>query len=240
MGLWPENTLLAFRNALEHGIDVLETDIHRTRDGVIVISHDQTVDSNTDGSGAIKEMTLSELKSLDAGYQWSKDEEYPLRGQGITIPTLEEALDAFPNTTFNIDIKPNDEGVAADFCNLLKRRGDEQRVIVGSFHGNVVKTFRRRCPEVRTAASFGETLRFYLYTKVGLDRIFGPNAHAFQVPRTRWFGLHLVTPEFVRAAHQRGIKVHVWTINDRDEMRELIEMGVDGIMTDFPDLLEGL
>ena len=109
-GLWPPNTLFAFERAVEMGADILEMDIHASADGVLIVHHDDTVDRTTNGSGAIRDHTLTELKELDAGYHWSADggETYPFRGKGMRIPTLEEVLEAFPKTRLNIDIKPDD------------------------------------------------------------------------------------------------------------------------------------
>lgn len=235
-GLWPENTLLAFENALAAGTDVIETDIWQSKDGVIVICHDGKVDRTTDGKGRIEDLTLEELKALDAGHRWSLDGAYPHRGQGVTIPTLQEALGALPGATMNIDIKDNRAGVVENLCESLKAHEAEDRVVVASFHADTIADFRERCPDVRTAANSREILRFWLYTKVGLDRLLGPNVHAFQVPR-RFGPIGIVTPGFISAAHRRGIKVHVWTVNDPEEMVELAEMGVDGIITDYPDRL---
>jgi glycerophosphoryl diester phosphodiesterase len=235
-GLWPENTLLAFENAVGAGTDVLETDIWQTKDGVIVISHDGHVDRTTDGNGSIQDLTLEELKTFDAGYHWSQGDTYPHRGQGLTIPTLQEVFEVLPDITVNIDIKDNRPGIVEDLCHTLKAHKVEDRVIVASFHADILTDFRQRCPDVRTAANSREVLQFWLYTKIGLDRILGPTTHAFQVPR-RFGPIRIVTPGFVSAAHRRGIEVHVWTVNDPEEMVELIEMGIDGIITDYPDRL---
>ena len=235
-GLWPENTLLAFENALGAGTDVIETDIWQSKDGVIVISHDGEVDRTTNGTGRIEDFTLEELKAQDAGHRWSRDGAYPYRGKGLTIPTLQEALEALPDATFNIDIKDNRQGTVEGLCETLRAHKAEDRVVVASFHADIIAEFRERCPDVRTAANSREILRFWVYTKIGLDRILGPNAHAFQVPR-RFGPIRIVTRAFISAAHRRGIEVHVWTVNDPEEMAELVEMGVDGIITDYPDRL---
>ena len=236
LGLWPENTLLAFRNAAGAGADVIETDIWQTRDGIIVAHHDGTVDRTTDGEGHIGDLALEEIKRLDAGYRWSGDGPYPYRGPGLEIPPLAEVLDALPDATFNIDIKDHQPGIVDALCDLLQAKASEDRVIVGSFEADITRAFRRRCPDVRTAATSREASRFLLYSKLHLDWISGLNTHALQVPR-RIGPIKVVTPRFVAAAHRRGIQVHVWTINDPQEMIELTEMGVDGMFTDYPDRL---
>ena len=122
-GVWPSNTLYAFQQAAALGADVLELDIHATRDGVLVVRHDPFVESTTDGQGYICELTLAEIQRLDAGYTWTADggQSFPFRGLGITIPTLEEVLAAFPNVRLNIDIKPEDPAVVAPFVALLRK-----------------------------------------------------------------------------------------------------------------------
>jgi glycerophosphoryl diester phosphodiesterase len=122
MGLWPPNTLFAYERSIELGVDVLEMDIHMTTDGEIVIRHDPTVDATTNGNGAICDLTLSEIKALDAGYTWTADggQTYPFRGKGITIPTLKEVLGDFPNIRLNIDIKTEDPAIVPKFAHILR------------------------------------------------------------------------------------------------------------------------
>ena len=149
-GLWPSNTLYAFERALHLGVDVLEIDIHLTADGTLVIRHDPTVNSTTDGIGAIRDLTLAQIKALDAGYTWTEDggQSFPFRGLGITIPTLEEAFQAFPGAFWSIDIKPDDPGVVDLFCRTLRQYDKLKQVVVGSFHDPQLRRFRRLCPEV--------------------------------------------------------------------------------------------
>jgi glycerophosphoryl diester phosphodiesterase len=237
-GLWPSNTLYAFERATALGADVLEMDVHSTADGVIVLSHDETVDRLTDGSGLIKEMTLEQLKELDAGYDWNKDDStsFPYRGQGITIPTLEEVLTAFPDMRMNIEIKQREPSIVASFCNLLRRHDRERRVLVASFHPDTIEAFRQTCPEMATAATEPEIRPFFVLNRIFLDAVYRPPAEAFQVPEYSG-NLHVLTPRFVRGAHNHNINVHVWTVNETEDMRRLLELGVDGIITDRPDRL---
>ncbi len=226
--------MLAFEHAVAAGADVIETDIWQARDGAIVISHDGRVDRTTDGTGRIEELDLEELKALDAGFRWAREGTYPHRGKGVTIPTLSETLEALPDVTVNIDIKDDRPEIIDDLCEVLASHDAENRVIVASFHTKIINRFRERCPNVRTAAHAREILKFSLYSRLGLGRILGPRVHAFQVP-LRFGPFRIVTPGFLRAAHRRGIEVHVWTINDPEEILQLARMGVDGIITDFPD-----
>ena len=235
-GLWPPNTIFAFHKAAELGVNILEMDIHATADGALVVRHDETVDSTTDGSGAIRELTLAQVKSLDAGYAWSSDggKSYPFRSQGITIPTLDEVLDACPGIRLNIDIKPQAPEVVSLFAGTLERFGRVNDVLVGSFHDDQLRLYRRLCPLVATAAGVRETQTLFGLNLLRLGGIYQPRANAFQVPEFSG-RLHVVTPGFVRAAHAHNVEVHPWTVNERADMQRLLDWGVDGLITDYPD-----
>jgi glycerophosphoryl diester phosphodiesterase len=237
-GLWPPNTLYAFKRAAKMGVDILELDIHTSADGVLVVRHDPTVDATTNGSGAIASFSLSEVKALDAGYRWSADggRTFPYRDQGISIPTLAEVFSAFPDIGINIDIKTQDPAVVAPFVDLLRRFERTNNVMVGSFHDDQLLRFRRLCPEAATAAGVGETRLLFVLNLLRLGRLYRPTANAFQIPE--YSGqLHIVTPGFVRSAHAKDVEVHIWTVNETADMRRLLDWGVDGIITDFPNRL---
>jgi glycerophosphoryl diester phosphodiesterase len=237
-GQWPENTLYAFQRAVALGVDVLEMDIHSTADGVLVVRHDPTVDSTTDGSGLIHAFTLAELKRLDAGYRWTPDggETFPYRRQGITIPTLEEVLEAFPGMRVNIDIKQATPSIVTPFCRMLQDYDRLEHTLVGSFHQDQLNLFRQACPEVATAAGVNEVRLFFALNRSFLDGAFQPKAQAFQIPEYE-SGLHVVTKRFIQGAHRHNVQVHVWTVDEVEEMQRLIEWGVDGIITDYPNRL---
>ncbi len=241
-GLWPENTLFAFQQAWALGVDVLEMDVHITRDGHVVVIHDDTVDRTTNGTGRVRDFTLSEIQALDAGYRFTPDEgqTYPYRGKGIRVPTLEEVFDAFPNARFNIEVKPDDPAAASLVAEVIRQRGVEDRVIVGSFHHEVAQALRRELPHTATFASRQEIMSFWAFQALRLPRAWRPVPDTLQVPtsyRVSGRNITVLTPRFVRAAHSLGVRVDVWTINEPDEMARLLDMGVDGIMTDYPDRL---
>ena len=240
-GVWPSNTLYAFQQAAALGADVLELDIHATADGALVVRHDPFVESTTDGQGYISQLTQAQIKRLDAGYTWTADggQSFPYRGLGITIPTLEEVLAAFPNLRLNIDIKPEDPAVVVALVDLLHRNDRVSQVMVGSFHDRQLKLFRKLCPDAATAAGVRETLGLFVLYKLGLSAFFRARAQAFQVPEC-YGRLRLVTPGFIRAAHAHGMQVHIWTVDDEADMRQLIEWGVDGIITDYPGRLKAV
>jgi glycerophosphoryl diester phosphodiesterase len=240
-GLWPENTMTAFRGAVELGVDALELDIHSTRDGVLVVMHDDEVSRLTDGQGLIHTFSLEELQQLDAGYTWTQDagQTYPFRGQGITVPTLEEVLDAFPGMFVNIDIKQAEPSIVEPFCDLLRRFNALERVRVGSFHDQELAKFRRALPQVPTAAGVSEVRLFYAFNRARLSWLYRPRAESFQIPETVG-ALRLVTPQFIRALHAQRREIHIWTVNQMTDMERLIEWGVDGLITDYPDRLLAL
>lgn len=240
-GLWPENTLYAFQCAWELGADVLEMDLHSTSDGVLVVMHDDAVGRTTDGSGPIHGYTLDELKELDAGYRWTADDgaTFPYRGQGITVPTLEELFQALPDAPMNIEIKQSEPSIIAPFCDLLREYGRTQSVLVASFDQETVRAFREACPEVASTAGEDEVRVLYVLSRAWLERIYSAPAEAAQVPEYSG-DLHVVTPRFLGAARGRGMEVHVWTVNEPDDLQRMLDLGVDGIITDYPDRLLAL
>lgn len=241
MGLWPPNTLYAYRRSVELGVDVLEMDIHMTVDGAIVVRHDPTVDATTDGSGAIRDLTLEEIKSFDAGYAWTGDggETHPFRRQGITIPTLEEVLTAFREVRLNIDIKSDEPVIVPQFADMLRDYDRLDSVLVASFHDTQLRKFRELCPHVATAGGVSETRTFTFLNALFLTCFYRPRAEAFQPPE--YYGsLHVVTERFVHAAHAHHMEVHPWTVNEIEDMRRLLDWGVDGLITDYPDRMLNL
>lgn len=236
--LRPSNTMAAFTNAVELGVDVLEMDIHATADNVIVLMHDATVDRTTDGTGEIKTLSLGQIKQLDAGYYWTEDggQTYPYRGQGIQVPTLEEVFRAFPDMRMNIEIKQQEPSIVRPFCELIRAYGMGRKVLVASFHQETMQEFRERCPGVATSMVESEIRTFYILNRIGLGFLYRSPGHAFQVPEKSG-DLQIVTLRFVEGAAKRNIKVHVWTINETEDMARLLEAGVAGIITDRPDRL---
>ena len=240
--LWPSNTLLAFQNSIELGADVIDTDMHLTKDGVLILMHDQTVDRTTDGTGAIRDLTLAEIKELDAGYGFSLDDDqtYPFRGQGLTVPTLEEVFQAFPDKRFGIEIKQAEPVETAQrFCALIRQYHLTASVLVSSFRQVNMDEFRRQCPEVATSATQEEVTVFFALNTLGLSAAYTPNYNSLQVPQT--FSLFTVlTPQFVAGAHGRGLAVQPWTINEEADLKRILALGMDGINTDNPDRLLNL
>jgi glycerophosphoryl diester phosphodiesterase len=235
----PENTIEAFRLAVEAGAGGLELDVHMTRDGHIVVIHDATVDRTTSGSGAVSEMTLHELRKLDAGHNFRPDggPTRPYRGRGVRVPTLGEVLEEYPGVAVNIDIKAGTPGIEETVFGVLREANALRRAIVVSTPHATVKRFRKVSGgHVSTGGSKWEIGLFYVLSRLRLERLVRPAYDALQVP-LRHRGILVVTPRFVRAAHARGVRVDAWTINQADEMRRLLDLGVDVIMTDRPGTL---
>lgn len=229
----------AFEGAVGLGYRYLETDVHATRDGVLVTIHDGTLERTTDGSGPVSALTLEEIKRLDAGYRFSPDggRTFPFRGRGITVPTLAEVAEAFPDVRLNVEAKQKDPPIVGTLGSFIQEGGLHDRILVASFHDAVIKEFRRRMGEpVATAAATWEVVRFWVASRLGVTRWLRLPYHALQVP-PRQGRLTVVDGRFVRAAHRRGLQVHVWTVDEPEEMRRLLDLGVDGLMSDRPDLL---
>lgn len=237
----PGNTLLFLDRVAALGVDVLEMDVHMTADGHIVLLHDATVDRTSTGSGPVSHFTLAELQALEVGGNWTADDgvTYPYRGQGLTVPTLDAVFERFPAYPTNIEIKAEDPAIAPVLCDTIRAHGMTDWVLVVSSRDGALDAFREICPEVATGAHRGDVTRFVFLNFVWSAGIISPPYRAFQVPEVSG-GIPVVTPAFVRAAHRANVQVHIWTINDPDEMQRFLDMGVDGIMTDKPEALMAL
>ncbi len=248
----PSSTLKAIEDAIKNGATAIELDVHATLDRKLVVCHDSSVDRTTNSKGAISSFTLKELKKLDNAYWFVKgkgsvvdadESEYVLRGKApqdndYTIATLAEVLLSFPGVMLNLDIKQTSpsvhpyEDILASELREFNRRDD---VIVASFLDKATESFKLLAPEIPISAGTEATAEFYRCVKNSslpskIDYV------ALQVPH--YFGdIEVVTKDFVEAAHSAELEVHVWTIDDAEEMENLIEVGVDGIMSDRPSLL---
>ncbi|WP_299596154.1 glycerophosphodiester phosphodiesterase [uncultured Microbulbifer sp.] len=237
LGLYPGNTPIFLQQMAAMKVDVLEMDIHVTADDELVLMHDTTVDRTTDGEGAIVDKTLADLKKLNVAYHWSQDgEHYPYRDDPQRILTVDEVFRQYPKYPMIIEIKSAGSDAAESLCRKLKAFNKSNQVIVSSFHQEAIDTFRRDCAHVATGAGKNEVRDFALASKLGAFRLMSPQYQALHIP-LEYDGIELVSRSSVVQVQNHGVRVDVWTINDEDEMRRLIEMGVDGIMTDRPDRL---
>ena len=236
-GLFPGNTQVFLQQMAALKVDVLEMDIHLTADGALVLMHDATVDRTTDGEGAIRDMALAELKRLNVAYNWSNDgKTYPYREKPQRILTLDEVFEGFPKYPMVIELKTPEVDAALALCGKLQAYNKSNQVIVSSFHQEAIEAFRAECPHVATGAGAQEVRLFVLASKLGAFRLLSPHYQALHIP-IQYDGITLITPSAVKSVQDQGVRMDVWTVNDAAEMRRLIEMGVDGIMTDRPDRL---
>lgn len=232
--LAPENTLVAFRSAVEEwGADMLELDVRLSKDGEVMVIHDATVDRTTDGSGRVADFTREELQTLDAGYAFADVAgEHSFRGRGVTIPTLEDLLDACPTVWLNVEAK--EAQVARPLVELVRRRGETHRVLVAAEHESNRADARGYVGP--WGASRRHCILFWLAHHLPGGGPYTPAVDALQIPET-WKCVRVLTARLVREAHRRNIPVHVWTVDDPDDMHRLLDWGVDAIQSDRPDLL---
>ncbi len=236
---FPENTLSSFQSACSLGVDVIETDVHLSKDGVLVIWHDPTLERNTNGSGRIEDHTLSELKALDAGYTFTNDEgkSYPFRGKGVQLCTLQEALQACPAMRFNVDLKSKTPAIVQAFIDVVTKEHATRRVVAASFHLSNLKLLRKQNTSILTSITTQEVVLLLAVEKLHMlpAKMSRHSSVIFQIPIRQW-GIEVVTPHFVQTMHARGAIIQVWTINDEETMQKLFAMGVDSVMTDRPAL----
>ena len=274
---FPDNTLEAFYNA--YSVDsrvMMETDVSITRDGVVILSHDTTLDRKTNVTGAIADWNYTDLmaQKVDFGYtnptksgvlngdrkhfvgpdgeeKYPTDVSYPAgvtpRDETVFLATtLEELLIAFPENRINVEIKQSGElGIRAaeEVIRLLEEYDAFDRVVLASFHNEIYNTFKDWQAEGKVPEEFmyspgtAGAATFYALQLLGLDLFFGDGMCVFQLPMEE-YGINLATQTMINSAHKHNLAVHYWTINDPEEMRYLIGIGADGIMTDYPHRLK--
>jgi len=242
-GVAPENTLLAFARGLEDGAHIIESDVHVTRDGVPVLMHDPRVDRTTDGSGLLSDLDLVAVKKLDAGYRFAPEDapSHPFRGRGIRVPTLREAFEAHPDVRFNLEIKAPGRALIRSIVELVVELGREDRTLLVAGEDAIQRDVRAVLAETGARPALGASLADILDVVGAATAGRAPttDSMALQIP-AEFAGKPLVTRELVEHCHAHGLLVHVWTINEPDEMRGLLGLGVDGIVTDRPDRMAEL
>ena len=239
-GDYPENTMLAFTAAAEAGAPYFELDVHMTLDGVVVVSHDAQLERTCGFDGRIDQLTLAQLKKLDAGWGFARAGSggFPFRGRGIELPTLAEVFAAFPDRNYVVEIKQSAPSLVPALLEVIERFAMGRRVLIAGEHQAPIDEIRALAPALPTGFPYGEIAGFMMSLPPGSEP-YQPRGDALQVP-PEFETWRLVTAESVAAAHRAGIEVHVWTINDPAEMRALLELGVDGIITDYADRLLAL
>ncbi len=232
--LWPENTLHGFGAAVDElGYRYLELDLHLSADRVPMVVHDATLDRTTDGTGPVAARTVAELQELDAAHRFDPENDYPLRGSGITVPTLDEVYRAWPEVRLNIDLKASGEEWAV--AEVIRANSAEHRTLVGSFSDRRITRFRRITGgAVAVSAGPVAATRMYLASRLGIPTR-PRRVQAYQV--SEQYAGFTVDRKLSEAVHRAGAQIHVWTVNEAEEIRRLFDAGVDGIITDRPDVL---
>jgi glycerophosphoryl diester phosphodiesterase len=239
--LWPENTIEGYRKAVETWPDILiEGDVRLTADGRVVLLHDERVDRTTDGTGEVSRMTLEQVKRLDAGYRFTSDggNSFPYRGNGIRIPTFEDALKALPDSRFLIELKEEPE-IAAAVIGVIRAAGAVDRVAVASFSPALMAQARREEPRLVSCYDFLQGMTM-------LAQLRGPNWREYK-PAADMLAIgddliekYQLKPGELRAMREKGVAVLVHTVNDPDSMKKFLECGVTSILTDRPNVLAEL
>jgi glycerophosphoryl diester phosphodiesterase len=236
--LAPENTLAAFDRGLAAGADGLELDVHLSRDGVVVVHHDRTMERTTDARGPIAALTADDLSRVDAGYRFRVNGACPFRGLGVGVPTLRDVLRRYPNVPIIVELKVNDARLAEATIETVRRAGAIDRVCLGSFGLRALRAARRLDPTIATSAA-REEVRWAVYRSWCRWPVSRVGYAGYQVPEQ--FGrTRVVTPRFIDGAHQAGLAVQVWTVDATDDARRLLAWGVDALITDRPDLVAPL
>lgn len=235
---FPENTLPAFEAAVTSGLLYLEMDVWATRDGHVVVHHDPSLQRLTGRKIDIRDITLDELRRLDAGHTFSSDGSltFPFRGKGIVVPTLTEVFNALPGVFCNIEVKQESPPIDELVLETIRSADREETVLLAAESDRVMTRLRPLCGDIPTSFSFAEAATFFAWLKEGRPSGYTPPGRALQIPE-KWGDIPLVTEESVRAAHAIGLEVHVWTVNSREDVRRLLRLGVDGVMSDYPEYL---
>lgn len=241
--LAPSSTMPAFLNAVKLGVDMIEFDVHITKDGELVAIHDATVDRTTNGTGKVNEMTLKEIQQLDAGAKFKDvDGNYSFKKKGVQIPTVHEVFEKIPNMHWNIEIKDTNNPVhyreiTEKLWALMEEYSITDVTLLASFDWEITQLISEVSDgKAIVAGDEKETTQFVLLHKLFLNGLYRGKVDAIEIP-VKQSGIKLDDRKLIKAAKQRGIDVHYWTINDADTMEHLIDIGVDGILTDRPDLL---
>ena len=233
--LAPENTIAAFDNGLALGADGLEFDVQLSCDGIPMVIHDHTLDRTTDRTGSVDALTADELSHVDAGHRFERDGVCAFRDRGCGVPRLDTVLARYPGTRIIIEMKGGQPELARAVAREVRRATAVERVCVGSFYQQSIATLRAEAPEIVTSASQPEA-RWTLHRSWLRWPWIGARPYvAFQVPE--YAGrMRVVSPAFVRQVHREGQVLQVWVVNDEADIIRLLDWGVDGVISDRPDV----
>jgi glycerophosphoryl diester phosphodiesterase len=236
-GTAPENTLAAFDSAYAAGMRYFEFDLHATCDGTLVVCHDPDLARTTDRAGRIQELTFQQVSAADAGYWFAQDKGFPFRGHGLRIPRLAEILERYDDARYVIEIKQVTPSIVPQLDRHLTQYNLRGKVLIASEHQQPLDEVRRRAPDLPTNFSANEVRGFLAALTQGAP--VSLPGQALQIP-PRYGQIELATATTIAAAHRLGVEVHVWTVNEPAEMSSLLALGVDAIITDYPERLTAL
>jgi len=232
--LGPENTIAAFDIGMSTGADGLELDVHLSADGVVVVHHDTTLDRTTNGTGPVSARTADELARVDAGYQFERGGAFPFRGKGIGVPTLAEVLRRHRGVPTIIEIKVYTAAMGQAVAEEIRRADASSYACVAGFGLASARAARAALPGVPTSASQPE-VRMAVYRSILRWPVRRATYQTYQVPECAE-ATRIVSRRFIRHAHAGGFKVQVWTVDEEADMRRLFEWGVDGLISNRPDV----
>ena len=233
--LGPENTIAAFDLGRDAGADGLELDVHLSADGVVVVCHDETLDRTTGSSGAIRAHTADALARVDAGHRFSdKAGGFPFRGLGIGVPTLRDVLDRYRDLLLIIEMKENSAAIGEAVAATVRAAGAAERVCAAGYGQQALNAARRALPEMATSASHPEA-RLAVYRSLIGWPVRRAAYDAFQVPETAGL-IRIISPRFIRQVHDAGHRIQAWTIDEEPDMTRLLQWGIDGLISNRPDL----
>ena len=233
--LGPENTIAAFDRGHAAGADGFELDVHLSADGVVVVCHDATLERTTDAAGPLGTRTAADLARVDAGHRFvDAAGGFPFRGLGIGIPTLNEVLRRYPDMFLIVEMKDDTAAMGRAVVEALRAAGAVDRVCVAGYGQQSLDAARAALPEVATSASYPEA-RWAVYRSVARWPVRKARYDAFQVPETAGF-LRIVSPRFIRDVHAADCRLQVWTVDEERDMARLLEWGVDGLISNRPDV----
>lgn len=242
LGLFPENTMLAFQHSSDLGVDMFELDINLTKDGVLVVHHDLTIDRTSDGKGKLIDYTFEELQQFNFGKKFENENgNFPYKNIKVEISTFESVFNAFPNIRMIVELKNMDEDgkrAADELWRIIENGNFKDKILVASFNDDILDYFKMISNDsVFIIGAVVQTRNFILSNLLRMKGIYVQNAEALSLPM-KSLGFNLVKKRYIKSAHRREMVVFYWTINNKADMKLLIESGVDGVITDRPDLMQ--
>jgi glycerophosphoryl diester phosphodiesterase len=233
--LGPENTIAAFDLGLASGADGLELDVHLSSDGIVVVCHDDTLDRTTDATGPLRTRTAAELAGVDAGCRYRREDGgFPFRARGVGVPTLRDVLHRYPDIPIIVEMKVDSAEMGNSVAAAVREAGARDRVCAAGYGARALAAARAALPGMPTSACHPE-VRLAVYRSMARWPVRDVAYQMYQVPERAGL-VPVVSPRFVRHAHSAGLQVQVWTVDDEAQMVRLLAWGVDGLISNRPDL----